>query len=155
MNYISRIVQKLIMEYKSRDPFVIAEKLGITVLFKSYKYIRGYYTKITEKQFIVINANLSYTEQLYVAAHELAHACLHKEYSILFIEEQTLFPINYYNSEANLFAAELLIPDEIYERQDEFSIQELAELFSVPPVLVKIKLNLDLSVNTSKLRVKS
>ena len=46
-----------------------------------------------------------------VAAHELGHAFLHRTKECAFIKNHTLLLTSWVEREANMFAAELLIPD--------------------------------------------
>lgn len=142
MSRIRKLVQQLVSQYGTRDPYIIAEKLGIILVYKPYKSTQGYYAQILGQQFIVINSNLSKATQRIVLAHELGHACLHPNYNMAFIEEQTLFPLGYYDSESSIFAAELLLADEIYDKHKDFSVKQLAGMLSVPPILIEIKLNM-------------
>ena len=51
-------------------------------------------------------------------AHELAHSILHRKENCYFIRNKTLLLSSTNEIEANIFAAELLIPDSlIYENQ--------------------------------------
>lgn len=110
------IPRRLIRKYRTRDPFLIAEELGITVLFSSdFKRQKGAFALIGNNSFIFINANLSEYMQRLVCAHELGHALLHRtlgkkpgglmEFEIFDIKDQTEY-------DANVFAANLLIDEE-------------------------------------------
>lgn len=141
MNHISEIVQQLVSQYGTRDPFIIAQNLGIIVLYKPYAELQGYYSSIFEQQFIVINSHLNKTTQKIVMAHELGRACLYPNQDMVFIENLTPLHMDYSNDEISLFAAELLLTDDIYDKYRDFSVNQLAIMHDVPPALIKIKLN--------------
>lgn len=114
-------VNNLVKRHQTRNPFKIAEDLGIHIKYNPYKNTKGYFIKVCTNKFIVINSNLDEFSQLVVAAHELGHAILHSsqknaltyQKGVYVIEEYTLFPTNsIYENQANKFAAELLIHDD-------------------------------------------
>lgn len=51
--------------------------------------------------------------QRFVCAHELGHVVLHPNVNTPFMKAHTLFSIDKFEKEANTFAVELLMPDEI------------------------------------------
>lgn len=115
-------VNNLVKRHQTRDPIRIAENLGISIKYKPYKNTKGYFIKVCTNKFIVINSNLDEFSQIVVAAHELGHALLHSsqknaltyQKGVYIIEEYTLFPTNsIYENQANKFAAELLIHDDL------------------------------------------
>ncbi len=134
-------MQQLIKAHGSRNPFVIANALGIRVVHRSYSVdTKGYYLNAQGRQFIVINSNLPSDEQIVIAAHELGHACLHFDLDISFIQEHTLFPVGRYEREANIFASELLISAQMLERYPDYNVEQIASIECVYPDLVRLKL---------------
>ena len=95
----------------TKDPFRIAEKLGINVEFRRYgKSVKGYYRKIYNKLYIIINSNYCKKSQKIICAHELGHAILHTDFS----ETVRSMAFEDYDRdgmehEANLFAAAILL----------------------------------------------
>ncbi|SQB33434.1 ImmA/IrrE family metallo-endopeptidase [Clostridium cochlearium] len=136
-------VKHLIQKYGTRDPNKIADYLGINVEYKHYSNsTKGYFIKILTNKFIIINSSIPNHEKEIVLAHELGHAVLHHNKDIKFIREFTLFPTGRYENEANKFAAELLINENIDKCYIEnMSIDQLASYFCVPKELVKYKFN--------------
>ena len=117
-------VRNLIKRHETRDPFRIAEELGIIIKYKPYEETKGYFLKVNTNKFIVINSNLSELEQLVVCSHELGHALLHanNKYALVYekggamVQDFTLFPVNsIYENQANKFAAELLMDSEFFD----------------------------------------
>lgn len=136
-------VKHLIQKYGTRDPHKIADYLGINVEFKHYSNsTKGYFIKMLTNKFISINSNIPDHEKEIVLAHELGHAILHHNKDIKFIREFTLFPTGRYENEANKFAAELLINENIDKCYIEnMGIDQLAAYFCVPKELVEYKFN--------------
>ena len=102
-------------KFKTSDPFVIAEGLGISVRYAdSFKQLKGMYTVIARNRFIFLNANNSAEVNRIVCAHELGHDRLHRALA----QSAPMKEISLWNVssaceyEANLFAAELLLSGE-------------------------------------------
>ena len=71
--------RRLIRRFQTRDPFTIAEGMGITVLIRTdFVRQKGAFAVIGNISFIFINGNLSEYMQRLVCAHELGHALLHR-----------------------------------------------------------------------------
>ena len=109
-------IKRLIAYYEKmtggRDPIRIAKFAGIGILICSLGELSGFYKLIKRKKWIFINDDLLETEMFkVVAAHELGHAFLHRTRECAFIKNRTLMLTSWIEREANLFAAELLIPD--------------------------------------------
>lgn len=140
MSRIRREVKRLMKKYKTNDPFLLAEKLNITVAIRYIHHeINGFYKMEQKNKFIIINKNLSHEMQRFVCAHELGHAILHPRSNIHFLRKNTLFSVNKIEVEASSFAVELLIPDnELYEYRN-LSIYDMAGIFGVPKELAHLK----------------
>ncbi len=84
-------------------------------------------------------------EKKYICAHELGHALLHTEMSISFFIENSLQVKNKYEIEADKFAAELLIGDNINDIDcSELNVEQICSSLCVPVKLMKYKFNLDM-----------
>ena len=113
--YIKNEALSLIKRFDTRDPFSIAKKLGITVLFDNgFKLLKGMYMVIRRNRFIVITTNISSRDQRLVCAHELGHDQFHRELAkCAALQEFMLYDMRSRPEyEANIFASELLIDDE-------------------------------------------
>lgn len=111
---IPRRVKNLIKKWGTRDPFKLCEYLGIVIIYSDLGVAKGYYEKILRKKVIVINENLDEFSMLIVLAHELGHALLHCSNDLQFLRSYTLLPrTSRLETEANKFAAELLLDDEM------------------------------------------
>lgn len=75
-------------------------------------------------------------------AHELGHAILHPDENTAFLKKNTLFSTDKIEVEANTFAVELLLPDELFLEQDNYSCFTIYDAINekgVPVVLLSLK----------------
>lgn len=139
--------RRLIRRFNTRDPFEIAEALGITVMIRSdFVRQKGAFAVIGNISFIFINDNLSEYMQRLVCAHELGHALLHRklgmapggmmEFEIFDIKDATEY-------DANVFAANLLIDDqEVLEMAREgYDVVYIAKEMNLNVNILLVKLN--------------
>ena len=77
--HLSKVGSNLVRRCGTRDPFRIAQELGIEVLFcDDFGPLKGMYRVIKRNRFIFINKDLSSRMQRIVCAHELGHDQLHR-----------------------------------------------------------------------------
>ncbi|RAN75628.1 ImmA/IrrE family metallo-endopeptidase [Bacillus sp. SRB_331] len=136
-DYILKIVKK----HGTTNPFEIAKRKDIIVLFEDLGNTLGFYNTYKRFKFIHINNRIDETTQRFVCAHELGHALLHPKANTPFLRNKTFFSVDRLEIEANTFAVELLLPDEmISEYQDtNLSIQEIAEIYGIPENFARLK----------------
>jgi Zn-dependent peptidase ImmA (M78 family) len=141
MKAIKEIVKQLIKKHKSNDPFQIAKEKNIIILFAELGNTLGFYSSYKRVQFIHLNNQLDEMMQRFVCAHELGHAVLHPKSNTPFLRANTLFSVEKLELEANTFAVELLLPDDIITQYQntELTIYDVAEIYSVPKELVYLK----------------
>ena len=92
---------------------------------------------------IWINENLEGNEKLFVMAHELGHAILHPRENCYFIKHKTLFLNSRKEQEANTFAINLLVPDDLiteYMRYQECTIDQLSRILGYQKELIELRL---------------
>lgn len=133
--------RKLVKKYNTNDPFYIANRIGILVLFEPLGSIYGYYNYYKRIKMIHINDQLDETLQRFTCAHELGHALLHHDINTTFLKSKTFFSTEKIEREANTFAVELLMPDEyLYEFKNSLlTIYDAAEIFGVPREVCELK----------------
>jgi Zn-dependent peptidase ImmA (M78 family) len=140
---IKDIVNGLVETYKTNNPFELCDMLNINIMYNNLgTEIKGFFQRTPNGfEIIHINSILSYANKKYICAHELGHAILHVDLSISFFIENGLNNYrNKYESQADIFAAELLIPDN-YSKCDikNMSIEQLSCYFGVNERLIKYK----------------
>lgn len=128
-----QIIQKLFKQYKTYNPFLIAEELGIEVLYVPFGSTPlGETVYFKEETLILLNDSLAKQNQRYfIMAHELYHALEHLDMSAYYTTQR--HGKGKYEREANLFAGYLMI--ELYQDLYGFlpeSIKVLNSNFGVP-----------------------
>lgn len=117
--------------------------MNIEIVYHDLGNLKGYYFYQSRFRFIVINENISEEMQTVICAHELEHDRFHQHLAKNDpIKEFTLFDITSKpEREANLFTAELLIPDEsiMCLVQGECTYNSIAAQLNVPIKIVDFK----------------
>ncbi|MEK8212505.1 ImmA/IrrE family metallo-endopeptidase [Paenibacillus sp. FSL L8-0463] len=145
---IKKTVAQLIKKHRTNDPFEIASQKNILVLFELLGDMLGYYNSSRRLQMIHINNTASQQDQRFTCAHELGHVILHPNVNTPFLRRHTLYSVDRIEREANQFAVELLMPDELlYEsKHKNFTMQEAAVIYGVPSGLESLKKLSDLEI---------
>ena len=127
------------------SPLDIAASLGLTIAPVSmpdeYKDVAGFLDQ--PKKTIFINSDETFARQMFTIAHELGHFILHKD---IIDENPEQYNILFRNSpfkddrpmeqEANCFAANLLVPQEMLRKYKRYPNTLLATLFQVSPEVI-------------------
>ena len=136
--------QYLVKRYATANPFRIAAAIGVNIHFCELGTLKGMYAHIKRNRFIVINNTLDEHLQKIVCAHELGHDQFHREMlKNKWMHEFILYDMNKRPEyEANLFAAEILLPDEeiIEMSNDGLDIEQIARAIYSDVNLVALKL---------------
>lgn len=106
---IDKKIEQLVKAYDTRDPFKIAKKMGIIVLFEELGEIHGYYNKLKRIKMIHINKNSDQKTVLYILAHELGHAVCHPEENTPQLSATSIASELKIEREADYFATKLII----------------------------------------------
>lgn len=138
---MQKVISKLVKKHHTRNPFEIADSLGIIILYEPLGSINGYYNTAFRQKFIHINCDLPDYKKTFTAAHELGHAILHPKSNTPFLKEKTYISVNKMELEANRFAVNLLITDEELEEYKELTINEISMIYGLQEDLIKLRLN--------------
>ncbi|BBH19850.1 hypothetical protein Back11_11950 [Paenibacillus baekrokdamisoli] len=133
---IKQTVRKLVRKYGTSDPFDLASRLNIIVINEYLADIYGYYNSYKRSRFIHVNDGLDDAKQRFTCAHELGHAMLHPKVNTPFLRQHTLVSVDRIEREANQFAAELLIPDELLL---EHTLDSASAICGVPLEVAHLK----------------
>ncbi len=138
---IKEYVLKIVEKHGTTNPFEIAKRKNIIVLFEDLGNTLGFYNTYKRFKFIHINNKIDEITQRFVCAHELGHAVLHPKANTPFLRNQTFFSVDRLEIEANTFAVELLLTDEMVSAYEDthLSIQEVAEIHGVPGGFARLK----------------
>ena len=139
------IGSRLVEQFDTRDPFIIAKELGIQIMnVDTLRRLKGAYNVIQGTRWIFLNGNLSEQKRKMVCAHEIGHDQLHRELAMNSgLAEYTLYDMQTRAEyEANIVAAEILLPDEevleyIYDYQ--YDVQQIAEALGSDINLIALK----------------
>ena len=104
---IREIVDEIVKKVKSRNPFEIAEYLGILIIKKPMEDVDGMWLHQKRTKVILLNDSLNAGRQRLVCAHELGHAIMHPDRNVSSIRAYTSLITSHYEVEANYFAFEL------------------------------------------------
>lgn len=133
-------VVNLIKRYKTTNPFELAARKNIHIIWWDlHEEINGYYKYDRRNRYIVINQNLNFELKLFVCSHELGHAILHTRINTPFMHRNTLMSVDKIEVEANKFAVELLMPDNLIKEYSHLSIYDVARIANVPQEVVHLK----------------
>ena len=136
---IKQKANSLARKYNSRNPLEIIKNLNVILVYYPLKDVRGFYQFFQRNNIIYIDDNLPENEQIIVCAHELGHMLLHKNSNALFMDTRTHFVTTKYENEANTFAAELLIPDEIIVENPDMTKSQIAHLVGYNEKIMNFK----------------
>lgn len=136
---IKGTVETLIKKYNTTDPFAIANALGIRIVYENLGAIYGYFDVHFRVKKIHLNDSIDESLLPFVCAHELGHSVLHPALNTPFLSKYTLFSIDKIERQANTFAVELLLSDDILTEYSSINFFTLAENRGIPNGLEFLK----------------
>lgn len=136
---IKRLVSYYVNKYETREPFELAEYLNVEVQCGPIGSRAGCYMFLKNHKCVFINDMLDEKEKTLVMAHELAHSILHRKENCYFIKNKTLLLTSKIETEANIFAAELLIPDSIILENPGMTKKQIAHLVGYDEKIMEYK----------------
>lgn len=137
---IKEKVQHTVKKYNTRNPYELAERMGIIVHRCELGKIRGYYYYAYRIKQIFLNCNLSKEQETFVLAHEIGHSVLHPTANTPFLKESTFISVDKMELEANKFAMELLLPDAELQPYSDLTIEQLSRLLGYHKNLIQLRL---------------
>lgn len=146
MECIEHRSKRLIRYYErmtgSRDPVTIANYAGIRIAIVPLGSISGNYMLIKRKRWIFINENIPTDSPMFkvIVAHELGHAFLHRKENCAFIKNKTLLSSFGIEREANQFAADLLITDDLLGEYQSCTESQFCACTGYPKELIELRL---------------
>lgn len=140
MNVRAR-VKALIKKYRTRDPFEMMQGMNaILVYYPLDDGVRGFYQYYKRNNIIYIDERLSRHEQAFVLAHEIGHMTMHRTANAIFMDTRTQFNTRKYEMQADKFAVELLIPNEIILENWQLTESQLSRLTGYSEELIRLRL---------------
>lgn len=147
-DYIIRKVSEVVKRTGTRDPVEICNTLGFSIRFMDLeKRLKAYYYYILRIHNIVIDENINREYIKILIAHELGHCFLHRGVNVGAVFHETdifsKYNIDRKEYEANLFAAELPLEDEVIWEElqtSDLTYYQIAQKLGVPVSLMEFKL---------------
>ena len=133
-------VDKLVRKYKTRDPFEMIKGMNVILVLYPLEGVRGFYQYFQRNNIIYIDETLSEHDKSFVLAHELGHMMLHKKSNAIFMDTRTQFKTSRYETEADKFAVELLIPDDSLHEYDECTVSQISMIYGYHKRLIELRL---------------
>ncbi|MDO4632467.1 MAG: ImmA/IrrE family metallo-endopeptidase [Eubacteriales bacterium] len=144
-DYLITVGEKLVRRYGTRDPFAIADGLGILVKeCPDFGPLKGMYTIIKRNRYIFLNNQLDEVTRRIVCAHEIGHDQLHRD----LVKNGALREFTLYDMqstpeyEANIVCAELLLDTEevlSYIYREHYTAAQIARIMHTDINLVALK----------------
>ena len=138
-NRIKKLVSYYVNKFNTRNPFEIADYLGILYQMGNIG-CEGCYMFLKNHRYIFLNENLEQHEMYLVMAHELGHALLHRKQNCYFIRNKTFLLNSKVEIEANKFAIELLISQEELSKYKDFTMEQLSRILGYSQKLIELGL---------------
>ena len=136
---IKRLVSYYRRMYDTSDPFEIADRLGVLYQIGNCKQ-EGCYMFLKNHRYIFLSNQLKDQELNLVMAHELGHALLDRKANCYFIRNKTLLLNSHIERRANLFAAYLLITDDMLKEYINCTEEQFCACTGYPKELIKLRL---------------
>ena len=138
---IKKKADELARKFQTRNPFEIIRGLNVILLFVPLIDTRAFYQYFKRNNIIYIDENLPRHEQMFECAHEMGHMFLHKKANAIFMDTRTGFNTSRYEKEADIFAMDLLVEDNILIEYQDYSIEQLSRLLGYEKRLIELRLN--------------
>lgn len=143
---IVKIANKLVATYGTRNPYKLAQELGIIIMPRAFQHQLGVFKTLLNNRFIFIKEDLDPVMADIVLLHEIGHAMLHASES----KQQCFQEFNIFNMktnrmeyEANIFASQIALPDDdiLFLIKQGYDIQQVAGSLNSDINLVALKVD--------------
>lgn len=139
---IKKKADSLVQKYRTRNPFEIIQGLNVILVFAPLIDTRAFYQYFQRNNIIYIDENLSRHEQIFECAHEMGHMFLHKKANTIFMDTRTGFNTNKFEKEADTFAMDLLIGDDVLAEYRDYDTEQLSRLLGYEKRLIELRLKM-------------
>ena len=139
---IPKLVSYLKRKYGTDDPEEIADYLGVTIIRMPLEdVVAGFYKLLKRRKYIFLNSDIDDDVFLRVVlAHELGHAIMHPKGNCAFMKSKTLLLTSRIEKQANIFAAFLLIDDDMLEEFYGYTEEQFCNCTGYPLELLGLRL---------------
>ena len=136
---IRRLVSYYKRLYNTSNPFEIADYLGVLYQIGNCRQ-EGCYMFLKNHRYIFLSNQLKEPELNLVMAHELGHALLDRKANCYFIRNKRLLLYSRIERRANLFAAHLLISDDMLAEYAGYTEDWFCACTGYPKELIELRL---------------
>ena len=139
---IPKLVSYLKRKYGTDDPEEIADYLGVTIIRMPLEdVVARFYKLLKRRKYIFLNSDIDDDVFLRVVlAHELGHAIMHPKENCAFMKSKTLLLTSRIEKQANIFAAFLLIDDDMLEEFYGYTEEQFCNCTGYPLELLGLRL---------------
>ena len=137
---IKKKADELARKFQTRNPFEIIRGLNVILLFVPLIDTRAFYQYFKRNNIIYIDENLPRHEQIFECAHEMGHMFLHKKANAIFMDTITGFNTSLFEKEADTFAMDLLVGDDLLTEYQEYSTEQLSRLLGYEQRLIELRM---------------
>lgn len=137
---IRKKANQLARYHQTRNPFEMIYGLNVILIRYPLNGVRGFYQYFKRNNLIYIDESLSEHDQIFVCAHELGHMFLHKTANAIFMDTRTQFNTNKYEQEADKFAVEFLLSNELLKEYENYSIEQISRITGYHKKLIELRL---------------
>lgn len=143
MKYIKRMVNSLVAENGTNNPFDICSNTDVFVFYPDLpENVQGFYYSIKGRKIIGINSALDDESRRIICAHELGHSLLHPDMNVFFAMTHTNLLTERFEKEADYFCACLLIDTSVINRlrseNEQVTASEISSICRIPQKIVDI-----------------
>lgn len=131
-------INKIKKRYGTLDPYRLAREMDIIIHRLPLGETRGIYYYSHRIRTVILHEDLPSWMERFVLAHEIGHMVMHPRHNAPFLQN-TFFSRDRYETEANRFALQLLIPDEDVAEYPERTICDWAAIIGMPIWLVELR----------------
>lgn len=136
---VKRLVAYCTKRCGTSNPFEIADQLGILYQIGNCDH-EGCYMFLKNHRYIFLSKSLDRSELNLVMAHELGHALLDRKANCYFIRNKTLLLVSKLERRANLFAAHLLISNDMLQDYIGYTQDQFCQCTGYPKELIELRL---------------
>ena len=129
----------LARKFQTRNPFEIIQGLNVILVFAPLVDTRAFYQYFQRNNIIYIDESLSKHEKAFECAHEMGHMFLHKKANAIFMDTRTNFNSNKLEIEADTFAMDLLVGDDILAEYSSYNIEQISHLLGYERRLMELR----------------
>ncbi|CUO18922.1 Metallopeptidase immA [[Eubacterium] contortum] len=136
---IKTTVDKIVSKYNTRDPYELCDYMNVLLQIGDLGSALGCYLLIKRQKCIILNERILRTPlEKVVLSHELGHSNMHWKNDCYFYGS-TLFSKSKEENEANSFAAELLVPDDLIYEHPGMTKNQIARILGYDERIMEFK----------------